>query len=109
MFLPATERLQSDLVCCLGLLHHLVLGEGRSMHDVLEVLATLTRRTLVIELVTLDDSLIVENPDFFASLTKHSAATYNLDALLEAGRPHFPRFSLMPSHPETRTLVVFEK
>jgi SAM-dependent methyltransferase len=109
MFLPATERLQSDLVCCLGLLHHLVLGEGRSLREVLEILATLARRTLVIELITLDDPLIRENPGFFPKLTQHSAATYSLDALLEAGQPMFRTFTVMESHPDTRTLVVFEK
>ena len=109
MFLPATERLQSDLVCCLGLLHHLVLGEGRSLREVLEVLSTLARRTLVIELITLDDPLIRENPGFFPKLTQHSATTYSLDALLEAGQPMFRTFTVMESHPATRTLVVFEK
>ena len=109
MFLPATERLQSDLVCCLGLLHHLVLGEGRSLREVLEVLSALARRTLVIELIALDDPLIRENPGFFPSLTQHSAATYSLDALLEAGQPVFRTFTVMESHPDTRTLVVFEK
>lgn len=109
MFLPATERLQADLVCCIGLLHHLVLGEGRAMGDVLEVLAALARRALVVEFIALDDELIRENPGFFASLEEHSPETYNLDALLEAGQSLFRSVTKLPSHPDTRTLVVFEK
>lgn len=109
MFLPATDRLQADLVCCLGLLHHLVLGEGRSLRDALEVLAVLARRTLAIELITLDDPLIKENPSFFPKLTQTSAPMYNLDALLDAGRSMFRAATVMESHPATRTLVVFER
>ncbi|HYC58388.1 MAG TPA: class I SAM-dependent methyltransferase [Thermoanaerobaculia bacterium] len=109
MFLPATERLQSDLVCCLGLLHHLVLGEGRSLAQVLDVLSTLMHRTLAIEMIALDDPLVRENPSFFPMLQQTAPAAYNLDALLEAGRSIFRTATVMESHPSTRAIVVFEK
>ncbi|QQR49680.1 hypothetical protein IPF37_02450 [bacterium] len=109
LFLPAHDRLQSDVVLCLGLLHHLVLGMNEKLEHVLSILAMLTHKALVLEFVALDDSMIVTDPNFFKHLSKYSLKTYNIDRVLEEGKKFFRNAVLLPSHPETRQLIIFEK
>jgi SAM-dependent methyltransferase len=109
LYRAGTERLGTDLVLVLGLLHHLVLGEGRTLDSVFEVLGRLARKTLVLEFVGLDDEKIRDDPGFFPSLKKFSATTYDLDMVLQAGRRHFSRVERRASHPSTRTILVFDR
>jgi len=109
LYRAGVDRLQADLVLVLGLFHHLVLGEGRSIDSVFETLARLARKTLVLEFVSLDDDKVVESPDFFPNLRKHSPATYNLEKILETGRRHFRLAEVRASNPATRTILVFDK
>ena len=109
LYRAGANRLDADLVLVLGLLHHLVLGEGRSMDSVFEILAKLTRRTLVLEFVSLDDEKVRESPDFFPNLRKQRRATYNLEKTLAAGRRHFRSAEVRASNPSTRIILVFDK
>lgn len=109
IYRPATERLGAELVLVLGLVHHLVLGEGRSIEDVFGVLAKLAAKTLVLEFVALDDDKIRESPDFFPSLRKYGPDTYNLEKILETGRRYFRSAEVRASNPATRTILVFDK
>jgi SAM-dependent methyltransferase len=109
LYRAGVERLAAETVLVLGLLHHLVLGEGRTLEQVLTTLARLTKKTLVLEFVALDDEKVVTEPSFFANLYRHTPQTYNLQKLVELGRRHFARAELRPSNPATRTMVVFEK
>jgi SAM-dependent methyltransferase len=109
MYRAGAERLGADLVLVLGLVHHLVLGEGRSIEDVFDVLAKLATKTLVLEFVSLDDEKVRESPDFFPNLRKQSPVTYNLEKILEAGRRHFRSAEVRASNPATRTILVFDK
>jgi len=108
LFLPPVERLQSDAVLCLGLLHHLVLGSDFPLDRILGTLRSLTKRTLILEFVSLDDELIRQEPRFFAALRKYSADTYNVELVLERARSHFRKATVMESHPCTRKLLVLE-
>jgi hypothetical protein len=109
LYRPGAERLGADLVLVLGLLHHLVLGEGRAMSDVFALLARLTKKTLVLEFVALDDDKILDNPTFFPSLRRFDASTYNLDLVVQTGRRHFSRVEHMPSNPQTPSILVFDR
>ncbi|MBX9830415.1 class I SAM-dependent methyltransferase [Candidatus Babeliales bacterium] len=109
LFLPAHDRLQSDVVLCLGLVHHLVLGMNENLEEVMRVLGLLTKKALVFEFVDLNDQLIKEEPGFFSNLSQHSQKTYSLERVLEIGKKFFTRATFLPSHPETRQLIVFEK
>jgi SAM-dependent methyltransferase len=109
LYRAGVERLGADLVLVLGLVHHLVLGEGNSIDAVLDVLQRLTGKTLVLEFVALDDEKIREDPGFFPSLKKFNAANYNLELVVQAGRRHFAGVDMRPSHPATRTILVFER
>jgi SAM-dependent methyltransferase len=109
LYRAGVDRLAADLVLVLGLFHHLVLGEGRPIEGVLEILARLTRRTLVLEFIALDDEKVVGEPGFFANLRKFDAGSYNLERVLQAGRRHFPRVEVLASHPASRTIVAFDR
>lgn len=109
LFLPATQRLQADLVLCLGLLHHLVLGMGKKIGDVIEVLAKLTTGQLVLEFISFDDKLICDEPSFFKSINTFSKDTYNLALVIDEGKRFFKSMQTMDSSDTTRTLLLFEK
>jgi len=105
-YLPATQRLESDLVLVLGLLHHLTLGEGKSFDEVLAIVRKLTVKTAVIEYVSLDDALIKANPAFFRNLSNWTLQAYSIDVLREKALKVFGKVTIRPSHPATRSLVV---
>lgn len=109
LYLPATERLKSDIVLCLGLLHHLVLGEGNRICNIFKVLSELTRKTLIIEYVDLDDELIVNEPSFFKRLSDYKRDTYNIRVFIDQGKRYFTSVETVASHPNTRTILLFNK
>jgi SAM-dependent methyltransferase len=109
LYRAGVERFGAELVLVLGLMHHLVLGEGRSIDDVFAILQRLAGKTLVLEFVALDDEKIREDPGFFPSLRKFDASNYNLELVVQAGRRHFAGVDILPSHPATRTILVFDR
>jgi len=56
-----------------------------------------------------DDEKIRDEPGFFPRLKQFGASNYNLDLVMQAGRRHFARAEVRPSHPATRTILVFDK
>jgi SAM-dependent methyltransferase len=109
LYQAASERLTSDLVLCLGLLHHLILGRGKSFDEVLSVLSKLCKKTLVLEFVDLDDKLVKNEPSFFANIKKFNKQNYNLDKVKSAGRKYFKHVEILESNPETRKLLIFKR
>jgi hypothetical protein len=109
LYRPGVQRLGADMVLMLGLFHHLVLGEGRSISEIFQVLDRLARRTLILEFVALDDEKILGDPGFFKSLRKFDTATYSLELVVQAGRRHFARAEVLASHPSTRTILAFDR
>jgi hypothetical protein len=109
MYRPGAERLGAGLVLVLGLVHHLVLGEGRPIEDVFAILSKLAAKTLVLEFIALDDDKIRESPHFFPNLRKYHSSNYNLEKTIEAGRRYFTSVEVRASHPATRTILVFDK
>lgn len=109
LFLSAIERLKSDLVLCLGLIHHLVLGEGKAVKDVFKVLSSLSQQTLILEFVDSNDALIQSEPSFFKNLDKFAEDTYSLDVMIDTGRHYFTDVQVMDSNPDTRKLIIFSR
>jgi len=109
LFLAARKRIGAEMVLCLGLLHHLILGMGKEMEKIMETMAALADRCLVIEYVDLEDMMIRTEPAFFSCLSRHSRDTYSLDGLIACGRRYFRDVEILNSHPATRKLVVFHK
>jgi glycosyltransferase involved in cell wall biosynthesis/SAM-dependent methyltransferase len=107
--LPAIERLRADVVLCLGLVHHLTLGEGREIVEVLRTLRELTNDNCVVEFVSLDDPLVMQRPDYFSKISSFDRRTYNEEVFEQQARKVFREVERMPSHPETRTLWLLRK
>lgn len=109
LFLPANERLKCDTVLCLALIHHLILGLGIEISEVMRILATLTNSTLVVEYVGFEDQLIKTEPSFFPNIGKFSSINYNMDIIIAEGKKYFSTVEILDSHPETRKIFVFKK
>ena len=109
MLRPATQRLKSDLVLCLGLLHHLILGMGDSFCNVFSVLGELTQKTLIIEFIDLSDPLIRNEPSYFKNLSSYNKNNYNMEIAIAEGLKKFSSINITDSHPETRKLLIFQK
>jgi hypothetical protein len=105
----ATDRLKSDLVLCLALAHHLVLGAGKSIEELFEILSALTHKTLVLEFISLEDNLIKTEPSFFPHLHNYNSQNYTIDCFIRIGKTHFSSCEAMDSNPATRKFLVFRK
>jgi SAM-dependent methyltransferase len=99
--IAATERLQCDLVLALGLLHRLV----RDLYfpQIVEGLASFTKRWLIVEFISCEDSAL-RNKWWSVRL-----AWYTLDNFVDALRQRFRQVTMLPSTCESRMLLVCEK
>ncbi|MBD3231343.1 hypothetical protein GF322_01640 [Candidatus Dependentiae bacterium] len=109
LFLAPIMRFKSDCVFCLALVHHLVLGLGISIKKVFKLLSLLTKKTLILEYVSLEDLMIKSEPDFFKNLNRNNLQSYNLDIFIKEGLLYFKDIEILDSHPDTRRLLIFTK
>lgn len=102
------ERMQSDVVLALGILHHLVLGEGLSFDDVLSLLKKLTKKQLVVEFIDIQDEKIVEEPSFFKAFFNHRKhfEFYHLTQFLALSKKYFSHYEIRASNPDTRKIII---
>ena len=98
----------SDLVLCLGLIHHLVLGRGHTFEQVAEILNAYTSRILVLEFVRIDDAKIVDEPEFFPNLSG-ARQNYSFENLVIGFQDFFELIDERESNPSTRKILVFRK
>lgn len=107
----ALKRLPCDMVFCLGLFHHLTLGLGHQPEEILQILAQLTRTTLILEFVDLNDPKIAENEDsktFFTHKHEFSSDTYNLETIMKLAQHYFSQIEMLPSE-KTRHILLLQK
>jgi SAM-dependent methyltransferase len=109
LFDSAEKRLQSDMTLCLALFHHLILGAGMKVNDVMKTLSNLTTEVLVLEFIGLNDNLIKSNPFFFKNLAMYNERSYNLERIVRSGARFFSKAEVLDSHPSTRKLIVLNK
>jgi precorrin-6B methylase 2 len=109
LYIAGTKRFKSDMVLCLGLFHHLVLGMGKPMDQIFDILSMMTNKTLVLEFIDLEDDVIKNEPSFFRSLSNYSKDNYNIPQIIKTGNKHYDKVEIMDSHPNTRKLLIFEK
>ena len=98
----------SDLVLCLGLIHHLILGRGHTFEQVARILHTYCSRILVLEFVGIDDDKIVAEPEFFPNFIGASDG-YTFEKLLIGFQGFFELIDERESNPFTRKILVFRK
>lgn len=108
-FSSPVSRLQADTTLMLGLIHHLALGENRSLDAIIDTLAQTCRKSAVLEFVAFDDPLVAGNPGFFPAIAQWDADKYSLERVIDVARRHFSEVESVPSHPETRTLLHLRK
>jgi SAM-dependent methyltransferase len=111
VLIDATERLRCDAVLALGILHHLVLGNGLAFKEIFGTLAALCNKRIIIEFVDITDELISAEPSFFRiyNRTRLIPADYDLNFIVNFIEDEGFRVTAMPSHPETRTILVCDK
>jgi len=108
LFLSPIDRFQGDLVMCLGLLHHLILGMGLDIALVFKVLSKMTKKSILLEFVDINDPMIIGEPSFFRNLYKYDKSNYNIDIIIKNGEKFFKKVEVLDSHPETRKLIYFK-
>jgi len=109
LFYPPLKRLQSDMVMCLALSHHLILGQGLSIKRVFETLSTLTKKHLIFEFVDLNDPLIKKEKNFFQNLDKYDKSNYNLSIINKIALKSFKNFRVFESNPLSRKILLYAK
>ena len=102
-------RLKSELTLCLALVHHLVLAYGMSIEKVMNILARITNKVLVVEIPNLQDPLIRENLPYYRYAEDATSDRYSVDRFIEEGWKYFKKIEIYQSHPRTRKIIVFEK
>lgn len=108
ILISATQRLRSNSVIALGIIHHLVLGLGLSFEDVLNSLVELCDKQLVIEFVDSSDAMIQNHPDFFPAYINNKTilSAYKMKTLISLIERRGFNVVLKASYPETRKILV---
>jgi SAM-dependent methyltransferase len=105
------ERLKCEMVLALAIVHHLALGQGHSFDDIAAIFDDLSTKYLCVEFVELNDLMITSDPGFFPAYQENREAFgwYDRETFKAALKPHFPIIEEVPSHPDTRTLLICRK
>ena len=106
-YLPAITRFRSDLVMCLALIHHLVLGQGLSVEKVIRTLAKLSDKVVILEYVDINDEKIQQDPSFFPLINGTASRMYSLVSIVKVAKKYFRKIDIINSTEVTRKLLVF--
>jgi SAM-dependent methyltransferase len=109
LFLSPLNRLQCDMVVCLALSHHLILGNGLSIKKIFENLSFLTKKYLIFEFVNLNDPLIRKCRNFFQKLDDYNQSNYNLDIINKIALKSFKTFEMFNSNNASRKILLYKK
>lgn len=105
------ERLRCEMVLALAVVHHLALGQGLTLAGIASMLSGLSERYLCVEFVAMDDRMIAGDPSFFPAYdaSRQDFGWYTQDNFIAALRTHFLTVEVLPSYPDSRTLLVCSK
>jgi len=108
---PADERLQCEMVLALAIVHHLALGQALTFEAIAAILGRLASKYLCVEFVDLDDAMITGDPGFFPAWNadREAFGFYTRDNFMAALGEHFRTVEILPSHPDTRSLLICTK
>lgn len=98
-YAPLMDRVKSDVVLCLGLMHHLHISGRQSFERIAEMLAHLAKKHLIFEFVAMED----ENNELIASPRE---IDYSLASVEAALAQHFKIEKTLASDRETRRLLI---
>ncbi|MDP9176295.1 MAG: hypothetical protein M3O61_01310 [Gemmatimonadota bacterium] len=108
---PSDERLQCEMVLALAIVHHLALGQALTFDAIAAILGHLATKNLCVEFVDMDDQMITSDPGFFPAwnAARESFEWYTRDNFIASLGAHFSAVEVLPSHPETRSLLICTK
>jgi SAM-dependent methyltransferase len=108
VLINASDRLRSDSVIALGIIHHLILGVGMSFNQVLDSLIPLCAKQLIIEFVDKKDAMIKGEPSFFPAYSKNPDLLdgYDIDVLIDLLQGRGFEVCCKKSYPITRSLII---
>ncbi len=104
-------RLRCDMVLALAVVHHLALGQALSFDRIASILGDLAERYLCVEFVAIDDRMIAGDPSFFPAYdaARSEFGWYTEDNFITSLREHFQAVEVLPSYPDSRTLLICSK
>ena len=99
---PLVERIKSEFVMCLGLLHHLHIAGRQSFQRISELMNSLSNRYLICEFVDqLDDNNLL--------LGAGRPIHYDLQDVVQSLSKYFPSIEILDSDRPTRKLLICSK
>lgn len=98
----AMDRLRSECVMALALMHHLVFRKMADFDGVIEMLTQFTSRDLILEFIAKDDPYVTE----WLKTSKDRFEWYTLPNLVARLKSRFQNIEMVPSNTPTRTIVV---
>lgn len=105
-FPPATERLKSDLVLALAIMHHLVFGSHRLvMSEIVRAFASFTDRALLLEFVPLRSQGCVYSEE----QRLEAVGWYTLDNCIASLCRVFRKVEILPATQHSRKLLLCQK
>jgi predicted RNA methylase len=107
----AHTRLKCDWVLALAIIHHLTLGRGLSLQEVVKNLSTFSKQGLILEYVDKNDPLIVNEPTFFPAYCKDTALFnwYTKDNWIRELSNYFGKVDFVPSDSGREMLICSER
>ncbi len=107
LLLSSDKRIACDMVIALALIHHLCLGGGRHLSQVTKQLSSYANKYLILEFVTKNDPLIINEPTFFRAQHANPGAFdwYSLDTCINLLSKYFGTIEKIPLT-ETRVLLI---
>jgi SAM-dependent methyltransferase len=105
---PPDERLKCEMVMALAIVHHLALGQSHPFDEIARILGRLATKYLCVEFVDLNDQMITSDRAFFPAYNAapDTFTWYSKQNFMSALGFQFDRIEEVPSHPETRTLLL---
>lgn len=101
-FPSAIERLNSEMVFALALIHHLIFKQFQNFDRVVEALSIFSNRWLLIEYVPRDD-------EYIEACWHERFDWYNIENLIMTLKKHFNDVQVFDSYPEDRKLLLCQK
>lgn len=97
----AHRRLACDTTLAMALVHHLVFKQYVNFDSIAYNMSNFTRNKAIVEFVPADDEHVSKwSPERFP--------WYNLENFIKAMLKYFRRYSVIPSDPAPRKIVIFE-
>jgi hypothetical protein len=111
VLMAAQMRFRSDCVLALGIFHHLILGENCNIDRVIDHLANLAKKCLVLEFIDLKDDKIANHADFFPAYHRNPSdfTDYQQTYIIQKLEKYFSSVSVQSSSEPTRSLLICRK